>query len=232
MRVFIVHAHPEPSSFNAAMKDLAVETLSECGHEVRVSDLYAMGFNPVAGRHDFRECADPIVFHYQREQRHAVSTGGFADDVSAEQEKLAWCDLLIMQFPIWWFGLPAILKGWVDRVVAVGFAYDDGKRFERGLMRGRRGLLALTTGGTRERFSPDGPYGEIGDVLRPVQAGVLAYMGLDVHEPFVAYAAPRVDDAERAAYLAAYRQRLRTIHEEPTQPPEAIRNPTASHVTF
>jgi NAD(P)H dehydrogenase (quinone) len=72
MNVLIVYAHPEPASFNGSLKDLAVEVLTGAGHEVRVSDLYAMEFNPAAGRHDFLEVANPSYFRLQNEQKHAV----------------------------------------------------------------------------------------------------------------------------------------------------------------
>lgn len=218
MNVFIVHAHPEPTSFNGALRDRAVAVLTECGHDVRVSDLYAMGFNPVAGRHDFVTAANSRRFHYQTEQQHACDTGGFAPDLRAEQEKLLWCDALILQFPLWWFGLPGILKGWIDRVMAFGLAYGEGKRYAEGGLRGRRGLISVTTGGTRARFSPGEPYGDIETVLRPVQTGVLAYVGLDVLEPFVAYAAPRVGDEQRCHYLDDWARRLRGLEVEPTRP--------------
>lgn len=208
MRVFVLYAHPEPTSFCGALKDVAVATILEAGHEALVSDLYADGFNPVAGRHDFTRAADPARFHYQTEQLHAARSGGFADDIAGEQEKFAAADLVVAIFPIWWSGAPAIVKGWMERVLAYGFAYVDGARFESGLFPNKRGMLAVTTGGTRERFSAEGVYGPIEGVLAPIQKSVFGYLGMPVLPPFVAYAAPRVDDAARAAYLTAWKARL------------------------
>lgn len=122
MNVLIVHAHEEPKSFNGAMRDTAVTVLAESGHTVEVSDLYAMKFNPVGGKHDFTALADPDFFKYGVEQTKATEARKFAPDVVAEQEKLCRAGFLIFQFPLWWFGLPAILKGWVDRVFAAGLA--------------------------------------------------------------------------------------------------------------
>jgi NAD(P)H dehydrogenase (quinone) len=82
-------------------------------------------------------------------------------------------------------------------VLAYGFAYVDGRRFETGLFKGRHAIFSVTTGGTSERFSPDGVYGEIERVLYPVERLLLQYMGFEVLPPFVAYGAPRVDDAQR-----------------------------------
>jgi NAD(P)H dehydrogenase (quinone) len=99
------------------------------------------------------------------------------------------------------------MKGWFERVLAYGFAYVDGARFETGLFKGRRALLAVTTGGTTARFGADGVYGEIDRVLWPVQRLTLQYMGYTTEDPFVAYAAPRVSDAERATYLEQFAAR-------------------------
>jgi NAD(P)H dehydrogenase (quinone) len=211
MNVLIVYAHPEPSSFTGALKDAAVRALATAGHHVEVSDLYAEGFNPVAGRHDFTGAADPARFHYQSEQLHASRTGSFAVDLVREQERLLRADLLVLIFPLWWGGLPAIVKGWFDRVCAYGMAYADGRRFARGYFVGRRALLGLTTGGTIERFSASGSYGEMRHVLHSVKRCILEYLGLEVMEPFVAYAAPRVDSAARAEYLRSWQARLLAI---------------------
>lgn len=208
MNVLIVYAHPEPTSFTGALKDAAVRVLRAAGHQVAVSDLYAEGFNPVGNRHDFKTTADKSRFHYQNEQNHAAKENGFADDVAREQARLLDTDLLIVLFPIWWGGLPAVLKGWFDRVFAYGVAYADGKRFDQGLFRGRRGLMGLVTGGTTERYSADGVYGEMDVVLHSVKRSILEYIGLEVLPPFVAYAAPRVDAEERARYLDAWEQRV------------------------
>ena len=129
MQILIVYAHPEPTSFNAAMKDLAVETLTAQGHSVVVSDLYAMGWNAVAGPQDVTGArSDTSRFSLAREQTHAMEQGNIAVDIAAEQAKLTAADLVIFQFPIWWFGMPAILKGWADRVFARGFAYLPGRK--------------------------------------------------------------------------------------------------------
>jgi len=208
VNALIVYAHPEPTSFSGALKDAAERALRPAGHAVEIADLHAEGFNPVAGRHDFAGAADARRFHYQTEQLHAAQHGGFAADLAREQARVARADLMLFVFPIWWGGLPAILKGWFDRVLAYGFAYADGKRFEHGYFRGRRALIGMTTGGTPERFSAGGVYGEVGEVLYPVRRCMLEYLGLEVLEPFVAYAAPRVDDAARAGYLDAWSARV------------------------
>jgi NAD(P)H dehydrogenase (quinone) len=215
VNVLVVYAHPEPTSFAAALKNGAVSALTAAGHKVEVSDLYAEGFNPVAGRHDFKTAADPARFHYQSEQLHASRTDGFAADLVREQKRLMRADLVVFIFPLWWGGVPAIVKGWFDRVCAYGVTYADGKRYERGYFVGRRALLALTTGGTAERFSADGSYGEMRHVLHWVQRCMLEYLGFESLEPFVAFAAPRVEQEVRARYLRELEARLVTAASDP-----------------
>ncbi len=214
MHILIVHAHPEPSSFTSALKNTAVQTLEAAGHTVEVSDLYRENFNPVAGRHDFKLVANPETFHYQMEQEYASETNSFADDLVREQERMSRADVLIFTFPLWWGGVPAILKGWVDRVLAYGFAYVDGYRYDKGFFKGRRGILCLSTGGTKQRFSKDGVYGDIEQVLYPLNHCILKYLGLEVMDPFVAYASPRCTPAEREQYLEDWKNRLLEIVED------------------
>lgn len=223
--VLIVYAHPEPTSFSAALVARARAALLTAGHEVVVSDLYGEGFDPKAGRHDFHSIADKNRFHYQSEQAEAATRQGFCDEITREQARVAAADVLVPVFPLWWGAPPAILKGWFERVLAYGFGYVDGARFETGLFRGRRALLAVTTGGTTARFGPDGVYGEIDRVLWPVQRLTLQYMGYTTEEPFIAYAAPRVDDAERAAYLEAFAGRVVAVAQQPIQNSLRVANP-------
>jgi NAD(P)H dehydrogenase (quinone) len=218
MKALVVYAHPEPTSFTAALKDTAVQVLAGAGHDVTVSDLYAEGFNPVAGRHDFTTVADADRFHYQAEQLEAATHDGFAEDLRREQERVGEADLFVFVFPIWWGGVPAILKGWFDRVLAYGFAYQDGRRYETGLFQGRGAVLGMTSGGTRRRFTEGDAYGPIEQVLWPTQHCMVEYLGLATAEPFVAYAAPRVDDAGRTAYLEAWADRVLEVPALVTRP--------------
>ncbi len=225
MNVLIVYAHPEPASFNAAVVDRARSALEGAGHKVTVSDLYGDGFDPVAGRHDFTSVANPEVFHYQSEQAHAAKTGGFVPEIAREQERVRAADILMLQFPLWWGGPPAILKGWLERVLAYGFAYVDGRRFDTGLFRGRRALLSVTTGGPIARFSEGDVYGEIDKVLWQTKRLALEYMGYEVEEPFVAYAAPRVDESQLAAYLDELVARVLAVAAKPVDRSLSIDNP-------
>ena len=208
MKVFIVHAHHEPKSFNGALTRLAEGVLREQGHEVKISDLYAMNFNPISDRRNFITCQDPDYLKQQAEEMYASDRDGFAAEIKAEMEKLFWCDLLIFQFPLWWFGLPAILKGWVDRVFAMGTIYGGGKWYDQGILKGRKALLSLTTGGPQTMYSPTGLNGDIEQILFPIHHGIFYFVGLEVLPPFIAWSVSRVGDEGRQAYLEQYRQRL------------------------
>jgi NAD(P)H dehydrogenase (quinone) len=209
MNVLLIHAHEEPKSFNGAMRDTAVAVLKESGHTVEVSDLYAMKFDPVGGRHDFTTLANPDFFKYGIEQTTASEAHTFAPDVAREQEKLLRADLLIFQFPFWWFGLPAILKGWVDRVFAAGLTYGGGRSYSNGVFRGKRAMLSLTTSSPPSSYSPRGLSGDIDALLFPIQHGMLYYLGFDVLPPFVAYSVARSSQERREEYLREYADRLR-----------------------
>ncbi|MFA6219171.1 MAG: NAD(P)H-dependent oxidoreductase [Erythrobacter sp.] len=219
MKYLVVIAHPEPTSFNGALLRHATSALVERGHEVVVSDLYAMGFDPVTGRGNFLDPADSQRFDQQAEERIASANGSFAPELQAEMDKLAWCDVLVLQFPLYWMGMPAMLKGWIDRVFAIGCAYGGGHWFDRGLLGGRRAMLALTVGGTSAAYSPQGLYGlEIAQLLEPIQRGVLGFAGFDVVEPYIAHAPSRVTREEREAMLDSYARRLIEIREAPVLP--------------
>jgi NAD(P)H dehydrogenase (quinone) len=211
LRFFIVHAHHEPTSFNGAMTREAVAALEAAGHEVVLSDLYAMGFDPVSDRRNFTTVANPERLRQQSEEAYASEHDGFAPDLEAEMEKLAWCDVLILQFPLWWLGLPAILKGWVDRVLAVGRAYGGGRHFEKGVFRGKRAFCALTVGGSEMTYSSQGMYAPIESVLYPINHGILGFVGFTVLDPFTVYAPVRLSDEARRANLARYRERVLAI---------------------
>lgn len=211
MNVLIVHAHPEPHSFCNALKDVAVEELSALGHEVHVSDLYAMNFNPVASAEDFLQRDNPDYLVYALEQRVALGSGTLATDIREEIRKIQAADLLILNFPIFWMSVPAMLKGWIDRVFVSGLFYGGKRVYDLGGMVGKRALVCTTLGGRDYMFGADGLHGELygpAGMLRSVLQGSLGYVGMEVLEPFVAYHVPYVSDEVRQEMLRQWRQTL------------------------
>ena len=214
MKVLIVLAHPEPRSFNGALFDTAITTLTKAGHSVVTSDLYRLGFDPVSDRRNFTTVKEADYLKPQVEELHATEVGGFAPDLEAEIAKIEAADLMIWQFPLWWFGLPGILKGWVDRTFAMGRAYGGGRVYGTGMFRGKRALLSLTTGGPEGAYAAGGFNGDMAGILRPIQRGMLEFTGFEVLAPHVVYSPVRVDSTQREAWLQAWAQRLQNIEAE------------------
>ncbi|WP_440466107.1 NAD(P)H-dependent oxidoreductase [Pseudomonas sp. YH-1] len=208
MNVLIVYAHPEPRSLNGSLKDFAVRHLQAAGHEVQVSDLYAMNWKATLDASDSLDRDPDARFDPSLDSKRAYAAGRQSSDIAAEQEKLRWADTVILQFPMWWFTLPAILKGWFERVYAYGFAYGVGEhsdarwgdRYGEGNLAGKRAMLVVTTGGWESHYSARGINGPIDDLLFPIHHGVLHYPGFDVLPPYLVYRTSRVD-AERYAQI-------------------------------
>ncbi len=222
MKYLIVYAHPEPVSLAGHLKSRAVEALEAAGHEVIVSDLYAMNWKAAADRGDFLdEAGSDEPLNYVRSSRKAFAEGTQANEIAEEQRKMLWADAVVLQFPFWWYGMPAILKGWVDRVYAFGFTYGVGahegaswgRRFGEGTLEGRRAMIATTIGGRMAHYGPRGVAGSIDDLLWPIQHGVLFYPGFTVVPPAVYYEVGRADDAAVEAMTRDYIDRLLAIAE-------------------
>jgi putative NADPH-quinone reductase len=123
------------------------------------------------------------------------------DDLQLEQEKSFRADPQIFQFPLCWFGLPAILKGWLDRVFAAGLTYGGGRWYSNGVFKGKRAMLSLTTGSHPTIYSPRCLNGDIDAILFPIQHGMLYFVGFDVLPPFVAYSVARRTQEQREKAL-------------------------------
>lgn len=219
LKYLIIHAHHEPKSFNAALMAKATAALQAAGHEVQISDLYAMQFDPVSDRRNFTSVADPAYLKQQVEERHATQHNTFSPDIEAEMVKLAWCDVLIFQFPLWWFGMPAILKGWVDRVLAAGRIYGGGKWYSGGFAVGKRAMVSMTTGGPEAMYQHNCLEPAMEILLIPIEHGVFWFNGFSVLPAFIAWSAAHGTDADRAAVLDRYAAHLLQHEHTPGRPP-------------
>jgi NAD(P)H dehydrogenase (quinone) len=225
MKVLWIFAHPEQRSLNAALRDEGLRTLTELGHEYRESDLYAMGWNPLVGHEDFAHDPQERLL-VGKESAEAYSSGALSEDIRREQEKVEWADAVVLQFPLWWYGPPAILKGWFDRVFIKGFAFgvadSEGRilRYGQGKLAGKRGLVVVTMGARESSIGPRGVNGELTELLFPLLHGTLWYSGISPLPPLPVYSADRAaeDDYETAA--KELRERLRTLA---TTPPISYR---------
>lgn len=212
--VLIVHAHPEPKSFSSALARTAAETFTAMGYAVSISDLYAMSFSPASGRQNFQTVADPAYLKLQAEENAASQHGSFAPELEAEMRKLENCDLLVFSFPLWWFGMPAILKGWVDRVFAYGRIYGRGRWYEHGIGRGKQAFALLTTGSPATAFHRDGLHAPLDTILSPLYHGVFWFNGFSPLPPFVTWGAAHLTDAARGAELNRLRLRVQNVGAE------------------
>lgn len=133
-RVLVVLCHPDPDSFVAAIAARAGETLTAAGHDVRLTDLYRCGFEPEftadERRRHLEDGPDPSLTEYTRD--------------------LQWCDTLVLVYPTWWSGQPAMLKGWIDRVWVRGVAWElpPGANRLHGRLGNVRRIVAITTHGS------------------------------------------------------------------------------------
>jgi NAD(P)H dehydrogenase (quinone) len=216
MKVLWVVAHPQRRSLTMDLHDEGVRALVAQGHEVVTSDLYAMGWNPVVDVAEYG-CDRAERVGVGAASRQAYLSGGLGEDVREEQDKLRLADAVVVQFPLWWFGMPAILKGWFDRVFVEGFAYgvrgDDGRtrRYGDGILAGKRAMVVVTTGGPEQVFGGRGINGALDELLFPIQHGTLFYAGATVVPPLLVPGADRLTAQAYAGAVAQLQERLRTL---------------------
>lgn len=197
-----ISAHPEARSLNGQLRRDSIAHLRGIGHAVVESDLYAMDWDPVlrapGPQHASADSSPP--FHVTRDTRAAYVSGTQAAEVAEEQSKLRRADAVIFQFPLWWYGVPAILKGWFDRVLVSGFAFGKDPvsghrlRFEQGPFAGTRAMVLTTLGDRPLAIGPRGKSGELHELLFGLLHGTLAYTGMSVLEPWALPSADRVSD--------------------------------------
>jgi putative NADPH-quinone reductase len=134
MRALVVYCHPDPDSLVAAARDRVLAGLASAGHDARLTDLYADGFEPAMTADERRTHQDP----------------GVAPDLQRYADDLLWADALVLVYPTWWSGQPAMLKGWIDRVWVAGVAWElpEGANLIRPLLRNVRRIVVVTTHGS------------------------------------------------------------------------------------
>jgi len=182
MKVLVVYAHPNPASFNRAVLECTGEGLRNAGHQVRIRDLYHEAFDPVLSRSDLARLA----------------VGETPPDMRAEQSQVAWADTLVLIYPVWWFGPPALLKGWFDRTFTHGFAFRYGPAGHMGLLAPRKAAIVATLGGSAEEYRQRDWESLL---LRPTAEGVLGYCGIELCGFRLLYEVPGSARAARQAML-------------------------------
>lgn len=188
MNVLLIFAHPNPHSFNQAILEVVDATLREQGHATRIHDLYQMQFRAVMD-------SDDLARNWR---------GDLPEDTLAEQAALRWAQGLVFIYPIWWFGPPAIFKGWIDRVFTRKFAFEfTSAGGMRGLLTHQRALILNTLGGDEALYQRE-RWHEL--LVRPMTDGILGACGVRniSHQAF--YQVLSVSHAERQAMLNQVRE--------------------------
>jgi NAD(P)H dehydrogenase (quinone) len=216
MNVLVVYAHHEPTSLVATLKNAAVASLQALGHAVVESDLYTSGFTAEANKYDLTTLSGGH-FNYMLEQKAAAGQDwAFAPDIVAELQKVKAADLILFYAPVWWFSVPAILKGWFDRVLAMGVAWDGGHIYENGLLRGKQAMLTAVAGGPEEYYQPLGKHkATLRQILHPIHHGTFAFCGMDVLEPYTVFSSM---NKTAEAYTALIDDHRRVIESLATAP--------------
>ena len=185
MKALIVLCHPERKSFNGTMADLARATLENQGYSVKLTDLYEEQFDPVESEKHFSERENSDEFSVLAEQRHAFKTGHLPADVEGQIALLEEADFVLLQFPIWWHSVPAMIKGWIDRIFVSGGLYTSTKRYDQGHFKGKVAMCSATIGAPAIAMQPGGRGGTIEQIFWSTQYS-LHYVGFSVLPPFLA----------------------------------------------
>ena len=191
MKAVVIYAHPNPMSFNSAIAAVVREELEKKGAQVKFKDLYAMNWNPVLSAKDFE----------------GYHTGNLPEDIKAEQADISEADVIVMVSPVWWFSIPAILKGYIDRVLSIGFAYEYTPTGPRGMLNGKKALL-ITTSGADDRAAKQS--GMVDGITKSVVNSVFGFSGFAQYKYKNFFAVPTVSDKERKEILAELRQLIQT----------------------
>ena len=187
MKHLVVYSHPNPKSFNHAILETVTETLKAKGHEVVVRDLYAVGFDPVLKAADFE----------------GIQSGNLPQDIKAEQEHIAWADVMTVIHPVWWTGLPAMFKGYIDRVFCYGFAYsfDDNGLVPQ--LKGKKVMIVNTQGTPKVAYDASGMF----EAMKMTSdTGIYKFCGLEVIDHLFLPSVPMVKDEVRKGYLTQVKE--------------------------
>ena len=191
MNTLVVLAHPNPQSFNSAVAQAVKDELEKKGDQVKFKDLYAMNWNPVLSQADFEG------FH----------NGKIPADLMAEQADVNWADVVIMIAPVWRTSVPAIMKGYIDRVFSLGFAYEYTATGPRGKLGSKKGLLITTSGADEASANANGM---MASLKRTLMDGFFGFCGFSEYKHQNLFAVTIVKDPDRQKMLENIRELVRS----------------------
>jgi len=188
MKNLIVYAHPNSGSLNHFFKQTVLESLQESGEEIAIRDLNEINFNPV----------------FSLEDMNGQRIGTVADDVKTEQDFITWADRIIFIYPIWWTGMPAIMKGYIDRVFSYGFAYRYDQGIQKGLLTGKKTIIINSHGKSNAEYEAMGMDKAL---ILTSDTGIFTYSGLEIQQHFY------FDKADRASAdnISNWESQIQTI---------------------
>jgi len=183
MKHLVIFAHPYSKSFGKGIVDTIEKEVLNNESEIRIRDLYELGFDPILKGSDLLN----------------LQSGNYADDIKVEQDHIKWADIITFVYPVWWAGLPAMLKGYADRVLANGFAFTYGESGPVGLLKGKKGILFSTTG------FPSDVYAQIGmhkSIQQTTDDAIFEFCGIEVIKHVFFGAVPSSTEEELKQYLS------------------------------
>lgn len=181
MNTLIIYAHPNPASFSSAVKETIEKSFKAKGHQVTVRDLYATNFNPILSGSDLQQ----------------IYSGQTPADIKVEQDLITKADNLVFIYPIWWAGLPAIVKGYIDRVFSYGFSYIATDKGIEGLLKGKKVILATPHGTPQAYYEPSGMWKSLAQTQ---DTGIFEFCGIEVIKHFF-LPMMGTEQADREGYL-------------------------------
>lgn len=183
MKHLIIYAHPNQESLNNLFKQTVEKILHQGNNEIVVRDLYELNFNPVLSLTDMR----------------GQQAGVVTEEIIKEQEFISWSDTITFIYPIWWTGMPAIMKGYIDRVFSYGFAYRYDQGIQKGLLTGKSVYIINSHGKSKSE------YAEIGmdqALTLTSDHGIYTYCGLEIKQHFFFDRADRATVKEIEGWLS------------------------------
>jgi len=191
-KLLLVTAHPYQQSFNFALRTQVLSRFEKLNWDSQISDLYQQDFNPLLGTDDFDQFNDEIGFSLASQQSYAYKTGSFQPAIELEQTKLKAADLVILQFPLWWGSFPAILKGWIERVLSYDFAYGASN-----VLAGKSVMFSVTTGGAANENEEQ----YYADKISALEKDVFDYIKMNILPTFICHGPARKDQQQREGEL-------------------------------
>lgn len=192
MKWLIIYAHPNELSFNNAIRETLVSELSANGLEYCERDLYSLGFNSTLSSNDFK----------------AMHSGTQLPDILQEQKHITEADVIVFIYPIWWAGMPAIVKGYIDRVFSHGYAYRNNGTNIEPLLVGRRAIVINTMGSAYQEYYNSGM---VEAIKLTVQSGILSFVGLEVVSHVMFGGVPSSTLEERQAWLLRVKEMVKRL---------------------